>query len=223
MNNKNLTELVFILDKSGSMSGMEKDTIGGFNSMIERQKEEEGEAIVSTVLFSNKVRLLHDRKKLDEILPLTKKDYKVDGCTALCDAIGGTIKHIENIYKYARKEDVPNQTLFVITTDGMENASVDFNGEQIKQMIKDKQENFGWKFIFLGANMDAAQTAESIGVPRSYAVNYSVEEDTESVYEELNDTIGHFRSSGEIVCGAQMESRILARRQRLKDKKKKSR
>ena len=186
---KNLTELVFILDKSGSMSGMEKDTIGGFNAMIEKQKAIEGKVYVSTVLFSNFSKVLHDRKSLEEIQPLTEKDYQVGGCTALLDAIGGAIKHIGNIHKYARKEDVPKRTLFVITTDGLENASREYHSKQIKDMIKRQEEKYGWKFLFLAANIDAVETATNIGIRKERAVNYSVEENTMEMYEEMSDAI----------------------------------
>ncbi len=189
----NVTELVFILDKSGSMAGMEKDTIGGFNAMIEKQKELEGEVYVSTILFSNFSQVLHDRKRLEEIAPLTKKDYRVGGCTALLDAIGGAIKHIGNIHKYARKEDVPARTLFVITTDGMENASREYHSKQIKDMILRQEEKYGWEFLFLAANIDAVETAGSIGIRKERAVNYVVEEDTVEMYEELSDNICAFR------------------------------
>ena len=193
INRKNLTELVFVLDKSGSMSGMEKDTIGGFNAIIEKQKELEGKVFISTVLFSNFSEVLHDRKTLEEIAPLTEKDYQVGGCTALLDAIGGAIKHIGNIHKYARKEDVPTRTLFVITTDGMENASREYSSKQIKDMIRRQEEKYGWEFLFLAANIDAVETAGSIGIRRERAVNYVVEEDTKGMYEELSDTICAFR------------------------------
>lgn len=189
----NVTELVFILDKSGSMAGMEKDTIGGFNAMIEKQKELEGEVYVSTILFSNFSQVLHDRKRLEEIAPLTEKDYRVGGCTALLDAIGGAIKHIGNIHKYARKEDVPARTLFVITTDGMENASREYHSKQIKDMILRQEEKYGWEFLFLAANIDAVETAGSIGIRKERAVNYVVEEDTVEMYEELSDNICAFR------------------------------
>ena len=155
--NEGITELVFILDKSGSMSGMDRDTIGGFNAMIEKQKEIPGKVYVSTVLFSNTSQVLHDRKTLEEIAPLTEKDYRVGGCTALLDAVGGAIKHIGNIHKYARKEDVPTRTMFIITTDGMENASRRYSYEKVKEMITRQKEKYGWEFLFLGANIDAAR------------------------------------------------------------------
>ncbi|PWM72428.1 MAG: hypothetical protein DBX59_06525 [Bacillota bacterium] len=190
----NVTELVFILDKSGSMAGMEKDTIGGFNAMIEKQKALDGKVYVSTVLFSNASQVLHNRKSLEEIAPLTEKDYQAGGCTALLDAIGGTIEHIEHIHKYARKEDVPARTLFVITTDGMENASRQYQSKQIKDMIRKQEEKYGWEFLFLASNIDAVETADRIGIRKEHAVNYAVEEDTLEMYEELSDALSQYRS-----------------------------
>ena len=169
---KNYTELVFILDRSGSMAGLESDTIGGFNSMIKKQQNEtEGNALVSTVLFDHESIVLHDRIPLAEVKPLTQKDYEVRGTTALLDAVGDAIKHIRNIHKYARQEDRPQKTLFVITTDGMENASYKFNYRQIKELIT-KQKEHGWEFIFLGANIDAVEVASHIGIDSRRAVNY---------------------------------------------------
>lgn len=168
----NVTELVFILDRSGSMSGFEADTIGGFNSTIEKQKKQEGKVYVSTVLFDNYSEVLHDRVDINEIKPMTDKDYDVRGCTALLDAIGGAIRHVGNIHKYARPEDVPEHTIFVITTDGMENASQHYSSEDIKAKIKHQTEKYGWEFIFLAANIDAVETAESIGIRRDRAANY---------------------------------------------------
>lgn len=168
----NLTEIVFILDRSGSMSGLEGDTIGGFNSMIKKQQSEtEGKALVSTVLFNERSRVLHDRLPLEKIEPLTEKDYRVGGMTALLDAVGDAIKHIKTIHKYAREEDRPQKTLFVVTTDGMENSSVKFSYPEVKQLI-DRQKELGWEFVFLGANIDAAQFAEHIGIDRKDAVDY---------------------------------------------------
>ena len=169
---KNLTEMVFILDKSGSMAGLEQDTIGGFNSMIERQKKEDGEALVSTVLFSNDSRVIHDRVDIGKIEPMTEKEYYVDGCTALIDAIGGAIHHIGNIHKYAREEDIPEHTVFVITTDGMENASHRYSSDEVKQMVQRQKEKYGWEFLFLGANIDAVETARHFGIGRDRAVRY---------------------------------------------------
>ena len=169
---KNLTELVFILDRSGSMQGLEGDTIGGFNTMIDKQKKEPGEAFVSTVLFDDRPEVLHDRVKVREVRPITDKEYNVRGCTALLDAIGGAIHHIGNIHKYARPEDVPEHTLFVITTDGMENASRRYSARQVKEMIQRQKEKYNWEFLFLGANIDAVETAGHLGIDPNRAVNY---------------------------------------------------
>lgn len=169
---KGLTEIVFILDRSGSMSGLEKDTIGGFNSTIEKQKKEEGEAFVSTVLFDSEMEVLHDRVPLASIAPLTEKEYYARGCTALLDAIGGAIHHIGNVHKYARDEDRPEKTIFVITTDGYENASRKYTSDRVKQMIERQKEKYGWEFIFLGANIDAIETAKSFGISEDRAANF---------------------------------------------------
>jgi len=169
----NDTELVFILDRSGSMSGFEDDTIGGFNAMIEKQKKEgEGMVYVSTVLFDNVSEVLHDRVPIGEIKPMTREDYHVRGCTALLDAVGGAIHHIGNVHKYARPSDVPRHTVFVITTDGMENASRKYSYSDIKSKIKRQTEKYGWEFIFLAANIDAAAMADDIGIRRDRAANY---------------------------------------------------
>ena len=169
---KNLTEIVFILDRSGSMAGLEGDTIGGFNAMIEKQKKEPGAALISTVLFDNFSEVIHDRVKLDDIVPMNDRDYCVRGCTALLDAIGGAIHHIGNVHKYAREEDVPEHTLFVITTDGMENASRRYDSTKVKAMIQRQKEKYGWEFLFLGANIDAVETAGHFGIGADRAVNY---------------------------------------------------
>ncbi|MBQ7922601.1 MAG: VWA domain-containing protein [Clostridia bacterium] len=168
----NITELVFILDKSGSMAGFEADTIGGFNAMIEKQKKLDGKVYVSTVLFSNRSEVLHDRADISEICPMTEDDYQVGGGTALLDAIGGAVHHIGNIHKYARPEDVPENTMFVITTDGMENASHQYSSRKIKDMIRRQEEKYGWEFLFVAANIDAVETAEHIGIRRERAANY---------------------------------------------------
>ena len=187
---KNLTEIVFILDRSGSMSGLEADTIRGFNSMIEKQKKENGEALISTILFDNVSEVIHDRVPVQKVEPMTDKDYSVRGCTALLDAIGGAIHHIGNVHKYARKEDVPEHTLFVITTDGMENASRRYGSEKVKKMIERQKEKYGWEFLFLGANIDAVETAKHFGIGADRAVNYhSDREGTQLNYEVLSEAV----------------------------------
>ena len=179
---KNLTEMVFILDKSGSMAGLEADTIGGFNSMIERQKKQEGEALVSTVLFSNGSKVIHDRVDIARVAPLTEREYFVGGCTALIDAIGGAIHHIGNVHKYAREEDRPEHTVFVITTDGMENASHIYASDEVKQMVERQKEKYGWEFLFLAANIDAVETAAHFGISEERAVQFH----SDSVGQQLN-------------------------------------
>lgn len=169
---KGLTEIVFILDKSGSMSGLEKDTIGGYNSFLKRQKEVEGEAYVSTVLFSHYSQVIHDRIPIEKIEPLTEAQYQTDGCTALLDAIGGAIHHIGNVHKYARDEDRPEKTIIVITTDGEENSSNKYTYPKIKKMIERQTEKYGWEFVFLGANIDAIGEAGKIGIRADRAVRY---------------------------------------------------
>jgi len=168
----NITEIVFILDRSGSMSGYEADTIGGFNATIEKQKKQDGTCYVSTVMFANQSKVVHDRVKLDEIKNMTEEDYQVGGGTALLDAIGRSIHHIGNVHKYARPEDVPEHTIFIITTDGMENASRQYDSSTVKKMISRQQEKYGWEFIFLAANIDAVETADRIGIRRERAANY---------------------------------------------------
>lgn len=164
--------MVFILDRSGSMGGLEKDTIGGYNSLIEKQKKEEGEALVSTVLFDHEQEVLLDREPLDKVKKMTEDEYYVRGCTALLDAIGGAINHIGNIHKYAREEDVPEKTIFVITTDGLENASKRYSYRDIKKMIKRQEEKYGWEFLFLGANIDVAKESDRLGIREDRAVRY---------------------------------------------------
>ena len=179
MENKknNVTELVFILDRSGSMAGFEADTIGGFNSTIEKQRKQDGKVYVSTVLFDNVSEVIHDRVDISEIKPMTDADYEVRGCTALLDAIGGAIHHIGNVHKYARPEDVPEHTIFIITTDGMENASRTYSKRRVKEMIKRQQSRYGWEFIFLAANIDAVSAADDIGIRRERAANYTQTKD----------------------------------------------
>ena len=194
MMNNNLTEMVFILDRSGSRSGLESDTIGGFNSMIEKQKREEGDAYVSTVLFDHESEVLHDRLPLKEIGKMTDKDYFVRGSTALIDAIGGAIHHIGNIHKYARKEDVPQHTVFVIITDGMENASHKYSSDEVKKMIERQKAKYGWEFLFLGANIDAVETAKQFGISADRAVNYHSDSvGTALNYEVVGDAVACMR------------------------------
>jgi len=176
---KGLTEVVFILDRSGSMSGLESDIIGGFNSMLQKQQKQEGEAYVSTVLFDNEIKVLHDRVAIDKVKPITEEDYFVGGCTALLDAVGRGIKHIANVHKYAREEDRPEKTMFVIITDGFENASREYNYSKVKSMITKEQEKYGWEFIFMGANIDAVAEASRFGIREERAVRY--ENDSEGV------------------------------------------
>lgn len=193
---KNLTEIVFILDRSGSMAGLESDTIGGFNSMIEKQKRESGEALISTVLFDNFSEVIHDRVDVQKISPMTDREYSVRGCTALLDAIGGAIHHIENVHKYARPEDVPEHTMFVITTDGMENASREYSADKVKSMIERQKEKYGWEFLFLGANIDAVETAKHFGIGADRAVRYhSDSEGTELNFRVMSDAISAVRAS----------------------------
>ncbi len=196
---KNLTEIVFILDRSGSMSGLESDTIGGFNSMLTKQKQEKGDALVSTVLFDNVCEVLHDRVEIGKIAPMTERDYTVRGCTALLDAIGGAIHHIGNVHKYARAEDVPEHTLFIITTDGMENASCNYTAEKVKQMIERQKTKYGWEFLFLGANIDAVETARHFGIAPDRAANYRCDSrGTALNFEVLSETISDVRMSAPI-------------------------
>lgn len=196
--NKELTELVFILDRSGSMHGLEKDTIGGFNSMIEKQRKEEGDCLVSAVLFNQHSDVLYDRVSLKDIREMTEKDYVPSGCTALIDALGGAIKHIRNVHKYIREEDVPAHTVFVITTDGLENASHRYGSDQVKRMVAEQKEK-GWEFLFLGANIDAVETASMYGIDRDRSVNY-VPDSAGSIknFKVLSETISKFRAKGKI-------------------------
>ncbi len=191
-----MTELVFILDRSGSMSGLEKDTIRGFNSMLEKQRKEPGDAVVSTVLFDNETEVIHDRVVIADVPNLTDKEYFVRGCTALLDAVGGAIHHIGNVHKYARKEDVPEKTLFIITTDGMENASRHYTYDKVRNMIERQKERYGWEFLFLGANIDAAAEAKRFGIDESMAANYHCDEvGTVLNYEVISEAITSVRTS----------------------------
>ena len=192
----NITELVFVLDRSGSMSGLESDTIGGFNAMIEKQKKQEGECYVSTVLFDHVCEVLHDRIRLQDVPRMTTDHYTVRGCTALIDAIGGAIHHIENIHKYARREDVPEHTLFVITTDGMENASHKYTTMQVKRMIEHHKEKDDWEFIFIGANIDAVETATDFGISYDRAVNYKADaKGTRVLYDTVAEAACNVRAN----------------------------
>ena len=192
---KNLTELVFILDRSGSMAGLEDDTIGGFNAMIQKQKGEAGQALVSTVLFDHYTEVIHDRVDIQNVPPLSRNEYYVRGCTALLDAVGKSIQHIGNVHKYAREEDRPETTLFVITTDGMENASRQYTYQQVKSMIERQKETYGWEFIFLGANIDAAKEAARFGIDEDFAANYHADEmGTAAVYEAVSEAVCSVRS-----------------------------
>ena len=214
---KGLTEVVFILDRSGSMSGLESDTIGGFNSMIEKQKKEEGEALVSTILFDNYSEVLHDRVEVSKIEPLTDRDYTVRGCTALLDAIGGAIHHIGNVHKYARDEDVPEHTIFIITTDGMENASHQYSREKIKAMIERQKTKYGWEFLFLGANIDAIETARSYGIDQDRAVEYNCDSvGTGLNFEAMSDAITTMHCSAPLT--ADWKKKVEADRKKRKTK-----
>ena len=199
---KNLTEIVFILDRSGSMAGLEGDTIGGFNAMIEKQRLEPGEALVSTVLFDNHSDVIHDRLTLDRIPRLTNREYYVRGCTALLDAVGSAISHIATIHKYAREEDRPEKTLFVITTDGMENASRRYTYEMVRNLIEKQKREYGWEFLFLGANIDAAREAARFGIHPDRAVDYRADHrGTRVIYETVSETVRDFRASKPMTAG----------------------
>ena len=203
---KNCTELVFILDRSGSMAGLESDTIGGFNAMIEKQKKNDGECWVSTVLFSDRSQVIHDRLALEKIPPMTDKEYSVGGCTALLDAIGDAVKHISTIHKYIRPEDVPEHTMFVITTDGMENASRRYSSDEVKKLIEAKKEA-GWEFLFLGANIDAVETAKKFGIREDRAVNYHADSaGTALNYEVVGEAVSCMRAS--VPLGKNWKKRI---------------
>jgi len=196
---KGLTEIVFILDRSGSMSGLESDTIGGFNSMIAKQKKIEGDAFISTVLFDDRFEVLHNRVPLEHVRPMTSKDYFVRGSTALLDAIGRGIHKIGNVQKYTPEEFRAEKVIFIITTDGMENASREYSYEKIKSMVERQKENYGWEFIFLGANIDALETAERFGIHRDRAANYhSDSRGTQTNYKVVNEAISNLRAYNEL-------------------------
>ena len=193
---KNLTELVFNLARSGSMGGLEQDPIGGFNAMLPRQKEQEGEANVTTILFDHEVQLLHDRFPLKAVAPLTEKNYYIRGCTALLDAGGGAIRHIGNVHKYARREDVPGKTMFIITTDGYENASRRYDYERVRRMIERQKEKYGWEFLFLGASIDAAKEAARFGIGADRSVDYKCDEaGTALNYEVISEAVCSVRAA----------------------------
>ena len=193
---KGLTEVVFILDRSGSMSGLEADTIGGFNSMLEKQKKEDGEAYISTVLFDDVSEVIHDRVPISQVEPMNDKQYYVRGCTALLDAIGGAIHHISNVHKYAREEDKPEKTLFIITTDGMENASRTYSYKKVKNMVEKEKAKYGWEFLFLGANIDAIEVAERFGIGADRALNYECDmAGTRLNFKAFSDTVSAVRRS----------------------------
>ena len=195
MMGKGLTELVFILDRSGSMSGLEADTIGGFNSLIAKQKKEEGTALISTVLFDDHAEVLYDRISLDRIESMNDRQYYVRGCTALLDALGGAIHHIGNVHKYAREEDRPEKTIFIITTDGMENSSHRYTYDKVKKMVERQRDRYGWEFLFLGANIDAIEVAGRFGVQANRAVNYECDgEGTQLNYEVLSKAVSRVRT-----------------------------
>ncbi len=197
--NKELTEIVFILDRSGSMAGLESDTIGGFNSMLEKQKKAEGQALLSAVLFSNDSQVLYDRADIDRIEPMTDEQYQVGGCTALLDAIGDAVHHIGNVHKYAREEDRPAKTIFVITTDGYENSSRRYSYDQVQRMLKRQQERYGWEFLFLGANMDAISAARSFGIREDRAVRYKSDSvGTGKNFNIVSDALCSFRMCASI-------------------------
>ena len=205
---KNLTELVMILDRSGSMSGLESDTIGGYNAMLQKQREAEGEVLVTTVLFNDRIETLCDRVPLETLPRMTERDYYVRGCTALLDAVGRTIRHIATIHRYAREEDRPEKTIFVITTDGLENASREYSYERVKKMVEHEKEKYGWEFLFLGANIDAIKTAGHFGINPDRAANYHRDRDGTALnYAVLADTVCEMRASAAPI-GAGWKRRI---------------
>ena len=204
--NQNLTELVFILDRSGSMSGLESDTIGGYNSFLEKQRKEKGNCLVSTVLFNQTSKVVHDRADLETVKKMDRNDYFASGTTALIDALGESIRHIRNVHKYIREEDVPTHTVFVIITDGMENASHIYSSDEVKKMVSQQKEK-GWEFLFLGANIDAVETAKRYGIDEDRAVEYLCDETgVQNNFETLAKTVSSFRASGTITkdWGAQI-------------------
>lgn len=204
---KGLTEVVFILDRSGSMSGLEADTIGGFNSMIEKQRKEEGEALISTVLFDDQCEILYDRVPVDKVEHMNDSQYYVRGCTALLDAIGGAIHHISHVHKHLKEEEIPEKTLFIITTDGMENSSHEYNYAKVKKMVEKQKKKNDWEFLFLGANIDAIEVAGRFGISAGRAINYkSDSKGTELNYRVLADTVSAVRRAK---CHAEVEDAMV--------------
>ena len=190
----NMTEIVFILDRSGSMAGLEEDTIGGFNSLIEKQKQEAGEAFITTVLFDDKYNLIHKHESIDNVKPLTNKEYFPRGMTALLDAVGKTILKIKRNHDSLDKEDVPQNTLVVITTDGHENASREFNVRDIKTLITKQKEIYNWEFLFLGANINASEVGAKFGIAKERTVNYHADhKGVKKHYKELSKTVSNYR------------------------------
>jgi len=205
---KNTTELVMILDRSGSMGGLESDTIGGYNSFLKKQRETDGEVLVSTVLFDDRSEVLYDRVPLDQMPQMTEREYTVRGCTALLDALGGAIHHIGNVHRAAREEDRPEKTIFVITTDGLENASREYTYDRVKRLVRRQKETYGWEFLFLGANIDAIETAGRCGIAADRAANYNSDhEGTALNYEVLAEAVCQMRSSAAPI-GAGWKRRI---------------
>ena len=221
---KGLTEVVFILDRSGSMAGLEADTIGGFNSMIEKQKKEEGEAYISTVIFDDRSEVIYDRVPIAKVEPMNDKQYYVRGCTALLDAIGGAVHHISNVHKYANEADVPEKTLFIITTDGMENSSRIYSYEKVKQMVEKKKDEHGWEFVFLGANMDAIEVAGRFGIGADRAFGYKCDSaGTRLNFQVFSETMSAVRQAPDPMAASAKMSACFAplRRQDKKKKEKK--
>lgn len=197
--NENLTELVFLLDRSGSMSGLETDTIGGFNSMLEKQKKESGDAFVTTALFDDNYELLHDRNDIKRVSVITEKEYYVRGSTALLDAIGITINNIGKALSDTNEEERPGKVLVVIITDGMENSSREFSYEKIKEMVEHQKSKYAWDFIFLGANIDAIMTAGSFGISADRAANFvSDSAGTQLNYRAVNEAVSSMRKGKKV-------------------------
>lgn len=197
--NNNLTELVLILDKSGSMAGLESDTIGGYNGMMTKQRAESGECLVTTVLFDHQYYLLHDRINLKALGEMTAREYQVGGSTALLDALGRSINKLINVQRSTLEAYQAGKVIFVIITDGQENASRLFNQQQIKALISHQQEKYGWEFIFLGANMDAVETAAHFGIAADRAASYLADgEGTELNFQMMNEALRAFRRTGRV-------------------------